>query len=132
MFVMFYYTREITVMRSCKYGEYGLLDHLLFWLFVFVFVFVLIDMSNIWICVVSRCRRRPSCMAKTFLTFDVTRKLFNQVFFFIPAMVVGTIDCCHCVPRSITLTLAGGHKVSTKRNLLVYFLAHFSTDQDET
>ena len=40
---------------------------------------------------------------------------------FIPAMFVGTIDSCHFISLSMTLTLAGGHKVSTKQNLFASF-----------
>ena len=45
----------------------------------------------------------PSCMAKT-LTLDITRKLFNQIFF-ICAMLVGTIGFYHFIPLSLTLIL---------------------------
>ena len=44
-------------------------------------------------------------------------KLFNQLFFR-HAMLVDTIDFSHSIPLSLILTLAGGHKVSTKQNLL--------------
>ena len=33
-------------------------------------------------------------------------------------MLIGTMDCCDMIPLSVTLTLAGGHKVSAKLNLL--------------
>ena len=36
---------------------------------------------------------------------------------FIPAIVKGTIDCYQFIPLSVTYTLAGGHKVSTKQNI---------------
>ena len=41
-----------------------------------------------------------------------------QPFFFIPTMHIGTIDFYHFIPLSVALTLAGGHKVSAKQNLL--------------
>ena len=40
---------------------------------------------------------------------------------FIPAKLRGTIGFYHIRPLSLTLTLAGGHKVSTKQNLLALF-----------
>ena len=45
-------------------------------------------------------------------------------------MLKGTIDFCHIVSVSVTLTMAEGYKVNAKRNLLASFLAHFSYDQD--
>ena len=50
---------------------------------------------------------------------------------FIPAMLIGIIDFYHFIPLSLTLTLPEGHKVSTKQNLLLHFLSHFSSDWDE-
>ena len=42
--------------------------------------------------------------------------------FFISAVLIGTIDFFyHLIPRSLTLTLPGGHKVSAKQNLLASF-----------
>ena len=40
---------------------------------------------------------------------------------FIHAMFIGTIDFYQSVPLSMTLTLAGGHMVSTKQNFLALF-----------
>ena len=54
------------------------------------------------------------------LTLDITCKLFNQ-FFFIAAMLIGTIDFYHFVPLSLILILPGGHKVNAKQNLLSSF-----------
>ena len=51
--------------------------------------------------------------------------------FVIPTMLIGAIDFYHFLPISVTLTLAGGHKISTKQNLLAPLFAHFSTYQDE-
>ena len=54
-----------------------------------------------------------------------------QANFFIPAMLTGTIDICHFIPLSLTLTLVGGHKINKKQILRLHFLTHFPTDQDE-
>ena len=51
---------------------------------------------------------------------------------FISAMLLGIVHFYHFLPLSLTLTLPGGHKVSTKQNLLASFLTHFSADQGET
>ena len=51
--------------------------------------------------------------------------------FFILAMLIVTIDIDHFIPLSVTMTLVGGHKVSTKQCLFLHFLAHFSTEWDE-
>ena len=50
---------------------------------------------------------------------------------FIPIMLISTIDFYHLLPPSLTLTLAGGLKVSASQNRLAQFPAHFSTDKDE-
>ena len=82
-------------------------------------------MSIILIYIVSRVRPaghptdRSSCVAKT-ITLDIARKLFNQ-FLCIPVMLTDTIDFDHLILLSLTLTLAGGHKVSAKQNLLDSF-----------
>ena len=39
-------------------------------------------------------------------------------------MLVTTINLCHFIPLSLTLTSAGGHKVSTMQNLLATFFSH--------
>ena len=49
----------------------------------------------------------------------------------IPAMLIGTMDFYHFIPLSLTLTLPGGHKVSTKQSLLASFFCMLSADQDE-
>ena len=46
---------------------------------------------------------------------------FFQPNVFIPAMLIDTIDFCHPIPLSLTLTMAGGHKVIAKQSLLVSF-----------
>ena len=48
-------------------------------------------------------------------------------FFFIPAMLIiliDTIDFSHFMPLSLTLTLAGGHKVSAKQNPHGFIFIH--------
>ena len=59
---------------------------------------------------------RPSCISKT-LGYTQT----VQPVLFIPAMLIGSIDFYHFIPLSLTLTLGGGHKISTKQNLLASF-----------
>ena len=44
-------------------------------------------------------------------------------------MFIGSINCCHLIPLSVTLTMAGGHKVMAQsKTCLLHFLAHFSTE----
>ena len=45
----------------------------------------------------------------------------TQPIFFIPAMLIGSTDFYHFIPLVVTLTLAGGLKVSAKQNLLASF-----------
>ena len=45
--------------------------------------------------------------------------------FLIPAMLVGSVDFYHFIPLSVTMTSAGGHKVSTKQDLLASFCGTF-------
>ena len=46
--------------------------------------------------------------------------------FFVPAMLIGTIDFCHFMPLSLTLNLLESHKDSTKQNFLASFsCTHF-------
>ena len=54
---------------------------------------------------------RPA-ITKT-LAMDITLKLFDQ-FLFTFAMLIGTINFYHFRSFSLTLTLAGGHKLSAK------------------
>ena len=44
--------------------------------------------------------------------------------FSIPAVVIGMIDFCHFIPLSLTLTLPGGHKHSTKQRLFGFIFSH--------
>ena len=81
----------------------------------------LTHMSNILIYVMSSVRpaRWP-----TSRTAFLRGKTLVQAIFFVRVMLIGaigTIDFYHFVPLSLTLTLAGGHKVSTKQNLLASF-----------
>ena len=52
---------------------------------------------------------------------------------FMPALCIATTDCFHSVPLSLTLILAGGHKVNTKRTPLASFsyTPFFLADQDK-
>ena len=59
----------------------------------------------------TRSADRSSCVAQT-LTLDIARKVFIQMF--IPAMLINTIDFYHLMRLSLTLTVAGGHTVSSK------------------
>ena len=78
-------------------------------------------LSNIWIYVMG-----CVCPAGTkFIVGHYTQTL--EPFFFSYL----TIDFYHFTPLSLALTSPGGHKVSTKQNLLSSFLAHFSNDQGE-
>ena len=54
-----------------------------------------------------------------------------QPIFVTPAMLIGTIDFCHAILLSLTLTLPGGHKVSANKTSWLHFLAQFPFDQDE-
>ena len=54
-----------------------------------------------------------------------------QLFFFIPVVLISTIDFDHFIPLSLTMILPGGHEVNAQQNPLTHFLTHFSTDQDE-
>ena len=57
----------------------------------------------------------PSCIVKTYVGY------YEQTFqhFFIPVILIDTIDFCHFTPFPVTLTL--GQKVSAKQNLLSSF-----------
>ena len=73
---------------------------------------------------------RPAILrGKTFNVGHYTQPF--QPHFFTPVMLIGTIDFYHFIPRSRTLTLPTGHKVSAKQTSWLHFLTHFSTDQDE-
>ena len=50
--------------------------------------------------------------------------------FFIPAMLIRTIDFCHFILPSLTFTLPGGHKVSTKQNPFTSFSCTLLTWSD--
>ena len=61
--------------------------------------------------------------------FTLDTILRNKILLYMPCFG-GSFDFDHFLPFSVTLTLAGGHKVSRKQNLLTHFLAHFSPDQN--
>ena len=61
------------------------------------------------------------------LSVGITCKLFNQLFF-MPAMLVGTIDFCRLIPFSLTLPLPGNDKVNANKTFWPHFFAHFSID----
>ena len=92
-------------------------------LFWYTYVF-LIHMSVIWLCVMS-CVWWAGQLACHFawqkLKCWTLYTKTVQPTFFIPAMLVGSIDLYYFVPPSLTLTMSGGHKVSAKENLLVSF-----------
>ena len=98
-----------------------------FWKFLYWWHFFFY-LTIIMICVMG-CVRPTSWLAgclvwqKT-LTLDIAHKLFN-LFFFIPAMLIGTIDCYYFILLSLTMTLPWSHKVSTKQNLLASFSPTF-------
>ena len=52
---------------------------------------------------------------------DFTDTLFILTNFVIPGMLIGSVDCYHLYHFSLTLILAGGHKVSAKQNFLASF-----------
>ena len=52
MFVMVDFIREMTVKKSCKYGDYGSFEHLLFLFVVTVFDVLLLPLS-VMLCVCS-------------------------------------------------------------------------------
>ena len=81
----------------------------------------MIHISIIWICVISRVRLGPRPSVMLVKDFNVERciRLYSQ--FFIPTMLIGTIDFYHFIPLSVILTMVGGHKVSAKQNLLASF-----------
>ena len=68
-----------------------------------------------------------SCLASRLASihgknFNVGQNMQSvQPNFFIPAMLIDTIDCYHFLPLLLTLALPGGHKVSGKQNLLASF-----------
>ena len=54
-----------------------------------------------------------------------------QLDVFVPVLLIGTIDFCHFIPLSLTLTFPGSQKHGTKQNLMVSFSPTLSTEQDE-
>ena len=85
--------------------------------------FFLIHKSILWIYVMSHVRlsvwpARSLCMAKT-LMFDITSKLFKQIFR--TCLFIGMTDFYQFIPLALTLTMAGGHKVTVQQYLVVSF-----------
>ena len=62
---------------------------------------------------------RLSCVTKNFL-LDIWYEGFYH-FFCISGMLIGNNDLYHFIPYSVTLMLAGDHKVGGKQNLLASF-----------
>ena len=54
-----------------------------------------------------------------------------QPIFFIPAMLIGTIDFYHFLLLSLTLTLCGVKRSAQSKTYWLHFLPHFSSEQDE-
>ena len=85
---------------------------------------VLIHMSIIWIYVMSCVQLFgwPSCMEKN---FDIGFYLQTfQPIFFIPTMLIGTIDFYHFMPLSLTLTLPRVTRSAQSKTCWLHFLAH--------
>ena len=67
---------------------------------------------------------RPSVLrGNTFYVEHYSQTIFS----YLPS----TMDVNRSIPLSVTLTLAGGHKVNAKGKLLMLFSRFFSTDQNE-
>ena len=107
-----------------------------FHLCVYLFVSLLIHMGIMWIyvmiefCSFVRPASQPSCMAKT-LTLDITSN-FCPSDFFIPPMLIDTMDLYRSISLSLTFTLAGVIRSAQSKTSWFHLLVHFSTDQDET
>ena len=55
-----------------------------------------------------------------------------QPSYFLPAMLIGTIEFCHVVPQSLTLILAGGTRSAQRKPCFGFiFSDSFSSNQDE-
>ena len=81
-----------------------------------------VDPSITWIDVMN-CVSLAGCLA--WQNFKVGCYMHILTNFFIPAMFIGIIDFYNFIPLSLTLTMAGGHKVSTKQNLSARFSCTF-------
>ena len=107
--------------------------HMLVRLSILPFSF-LIRMNIIFIYIMS-CVRPASQLTPSFLrgkNFDMgyyTQTVQSN--FFIPAMLVGTIDFYHCIPLSLTLTLPGVTRSAEIKTYGLHFLTHFPSDQYE-
>ena len=75
---------------------------------------VLIHVSNVWIYVMS-------VQWADWPAFIHSKCTDFQPNVFIPAVLIGTIELFHFISLSMTLTLAGGHKVNRMQNLWTSF-----------
>ena len=69
------------------------------------------------LCSANQLASLASCMAKTVM-LDITCKLFKFLSY-LPCL--GTIDFYYLIPLSLSMTLPGGRRISTKVNLLASF-----------
>ena len=77
-----------------------------------------IHMSIMWICVMTRVRLAGQLGKNLSIGHCLQTEQPN---FFIPAVLIDTINLYDFIPLSLTLTLPGDHKVRTKQNLLTSF-----------
>ena len=110
-------------MLSCVKDCYPFDAYLFLFICLFAGMFVLlIHVSNIWIYVMSCVQPAswPAILRGRNFNTGHSMQTFQSLFF-IPAMLIGTIDFYHFLPLSLALTLPGSHKVSAKQNLLASF-----------
>ena len=65
----------------------------------------------------------PSCMAKT-LTLDMLCKLLKQSVSYLPCLWISLTSLIF-VPFSVTLTMAGDHKISSEQSMQALFSLTF-------
>ena len=68
---------------------------------------------------------RPSWFGKNLNIGHYMHWTLHVTTFFTPDKLIGTIDFYYCIPLSLTLTLPGGRKVSSKQKLLSLFSCIF-------
>ena len=85
-------------------------------------------MSSVWVYVISHVWLAILGCKNFYIGLNMQSFQSN---FVIHIMLIGTIDFCHFIPFSMSLTRAQGHKVSPKQNLLASFSHTLSTDQHE-
>ena len=92
MFMMGSYVREMTVKKSCNYGEYGLLEHLLFFVFVHGYEYHMhLCLIHVRICLVCwlsggcifLARQLNVCFTCWRTTVNMTYEIFKQILLFI-------------------------------------------------